>query len=356
MLYCNCLCDYICLLIYSLPHDIYFFMHDSMKLVLREIAELYMLDLNLERKIDQGSLSENYVLSDGVTHFFLKKYRFKKQKRIEEIHAVKKYFSEKGIAIIPPIRHVRDGSFFLHDGDYYALFPFVKGRQYAYGEYTERSIVSLGKTLGLLHQAGHASDIVLEDQFVPWSIDESCKVAETLLEKIKKTNFMTPFDTLAYETVLLKKKLIVQEKVAYEHLGFKEDHLLHGDYLGHNIFFDNTDTVAYVFDLEKTGYCTRSYELFRSMMYCFWDEHAGTLNVSASIQYLNAYRMVYPIDADELKRGLRLFYCKMIHGFWVENEHYMRGNTRADCFLMSNAQRIRYLSNNLEKLPQILSF
>jgi hypothetical protein len=175
-----------------------------------------------------------------------------------------------------------------------------------------------------------------------------------LLEKIEKTGVDTPFDRLAFATVFLKKGLIEKNNVVYTDLGFKEDHLLHGDYIDHNVFFDDNDKVSHVFDLEKTGYCARSYELFRSMTYSFWDEDKGTLDIQASQLYFNAYNSVYPMEAEEVRKGLSLFYLKSIHGGWVESEHYLKENSRVDHFLLSGFQRTRYLSKHLNDLADAL--
>lgn len=326
-----------------------------MEPLLQEIARLYGLSLSVEERIERGFSSENHALTDGTTRYFLKKYRFEDKKRVEEVHAAKKYFSEKGIPVILPI-HNKDGdSFFFYNGGYYVLFPFVYGRWLERTKFTYNAIVSFGNMLGLLHRAGSESDLVMDDQFIPWNKDTSQKAADVLLEKIRNTNTTTPFDKLALSTVLLKKRLIEKNDLVYRQLGFKEDHLLHGDYLWHNAFFDDMGAVMHVFDLERTGYCARSYEIFRSMIYGFWDEDTGTLDLKSSALYFNSYRSTYPMDADEVQRGLVMFYLKIVHGFSSENEHYLKGNSRIDRYLLSDFQRITYLSKHIDDLATMLA-
>ncbi len=326
-----------------------------MELVLQHIAALYGLELRVEERVQSGFLSENHVLTDGAVRYFLKKYRFDNMKRIEEVHAAKRYFSEHSVPVILPLQTKHGETFFQSEGGYYTLMPFVYGRQFSRGELSDDAVMSLGRMLGIIHKAGSTSTVVMEPGFKPWNKHVELETARVLLECIDKTGDATPFDRLARSLVLLKKKCIEENDVVYEDLGFKEDHLIHGDYLDHNVFFDDAGSnVTHVFDFEKAAYCARSYELFRSMTYSFWNDAAGALDLASSIRYFNAYVAEYPMGADEVRRGLRLFYLKMIHGFWVEGEHYLKGNTRVDDFLVSNTQRMQYLAEHCDDLADAL--
>lgn len=119
-----------------------------MEKLLLKVSGLYGLELKLVRKVESGFLSENYILEGGDIKYFLKKYRFDDQARIEEIHSVKKYFFDGGVPVIFPLQ-TRDGrTFFPLEGGYYALFPFVDDNQFETEKLADESIDSLGETLG----------------------------------------------------------------------------------------------------------------------------------------------------------------------------------------------------------------
>lgn len=326
-----------------------------MKGILPKINHLYGTNISSSEKVTRGFLSDNYFLSDGKTKFFLKKYRFNNSNRIAEVHASKKYFAEGGIPVILPIPLLDGKTFFEHDGAYYALFPFVEGRHLEKGNLTETSIISLGQMLGKIHLLGKESKLVIDDQFKIENEEKTFKKIEDILVKISEVSLPSDFDKSALETVKMKKKLLLKNTMTFESLGLSCDHLIHGDYLDHNVFFDEEDKVKWVFDLEKTNYSPRTYEIFRSMIYGLLSADTTKADLENARKYIDAYSSVYPISKDEIKRGLQLYFVKAIHSFWVESEHYLKGNTRVDNFLFDSHMRIKYLSENLDSLIGVLT-
>lgn len=326
-----------------------------MEKLLIKIFELYGLRLECVEKVTKGFLSENHILADSSAKYFLKKYRFDNRERIEEIHKVKKYFSDGGIPVILPLTAQNKQTFFVCNGAYYALFPFVDGKQFERGEFTERAIESLGKTLGRVHRLGKQSLFKINKEFTPWNKNESLEKLSLIKGEIKKKRSLDDFDRLTMESVALKRQLILLSELSYEDLELQSDHLIHGDYLDHNVFFGTDNKVSHVFDFEKTLHSPRTYELFRSFMYIFLEDTASTENLGNIKKYLDAYASAYPISKDELLRGLKLFYLKSIHGAWVESEHYLKNNTRVDCFLYPDYLRIKFLSENLGVIEDVLT-
>ena len=171
---------------------------------------------------------------------------------------------------------------------------------------------------------------------------------------IKNKTALDEFDQMALQSVDVKRRLILANEIRYEDLHLPSDHLIHGDYLDHNVFFGHDDQVSYVFDFEKTDYSPRMYELFRSLMYSFLSGDILDEDIARAKLYLRSYLDMYPTSRDELSMGLKLFFLKSIHGIWVESEHYLKNNARVDEFLSSDFQRLKYLSENYEYLESIL--
>lgn len=323
--------------------------------ILAKINQLYGTNVSLSEKVTRGFLSDNYFLSDGKNKFFLKKYRFDNSSRIAEIHASKKYFADGGIPVILPVSLLNGDTFFEHDGAYYALFPFVEGKHLERGNLTEASIISLGQMLGKIHLLGKESKLAIDDHFKIESEENTLKKIENILTKISEISVQSDFDKVALENVKMKKELLLKNSITFESLGLNCDHLIHGDYLDHNVFFDENDNVKWVFDFEKTNYSPRTYELFRSMVYGLLSADVTEADLENARKYMDAYSSVYPISKEEIKRGLQLYFIKTIHTFWVESEHYLKENTRVDNFLLDDHKRIKYLSKHLDLLVNVLT-
>lgn len=320
--------------------------------LLAKIKELYGLDIASAEKIDKGFLSENYcVTTEAGTRYFLKKYRFDNSERIKEIHAVKKYFSDGGIPVILPIIHSNGDSFFLFENGYFALFPFISDQQFDRGKLNSVATTSLGEMLGKIHLLGKQAELPMREKFKPWNKADALKKIGLIRQVIDRQSNINDFDHLALESLEIKRKLITNNTLEYENLPPPSDHLIHGDYLDTNVFFGKDGCVSFVFDFEKTDYSPRIYELWRSLMYSFLSGNDIDSSIGRARLYLDAYLKIYPTALDELQRGLDLFYLKAIHSTWVEGEHYLLGNSRADEFLIDDLKRIKYLS---EKRTDIL--
>ena len=322
--------------------------------ILANIRDLYGITVSSSEKVTKGFLSENHILSDGKSKFFLKKYRFDNANRIAEVHASKKYFADGGIPVILPMPLLDGKTFFEYKSSYYALFPFVEGKHLERGNLTEAAIISLGRMLGKIHLLGRESKLVVGHKFRIEDEEKTRKKIEEILAKVAEVTIPTDFDKAALENVLVKKELLLKNRMTFENLGLACDHLIHGDYLDHNVFFDEKGNVQWVFDFEKTNYSPRTFELFRSMVYSFLSADVTKPDLEGARKYLNAYSSVYPVSKDELRRGLRLYFVKIIHGFWVEDEHYVKGNSRVDQFIFNDCAKIRYISENLDSLIDVL--
>lgn len=325
-----------------------------MDTLLKHTSNLYGLNLQYHEKVKKGSLSENHILIDGDTRYFLKQYAPDAKEKVEEIQSVKRYFSDGNIPVILPITNKEGSTYFSFEDGCYALFPFVLDKQLSGKELTETAIVSLGEMLGKIHLLGRDAKLPVSGKFKPWNKEKSLAKIELVINEIqKKTNF-DDFDESALKSLNLKKQLVQENTVVYEDLNLSSDHLIHGDYTDHNVFFGGNDKISWVFDFEKTSYSPRTHELFKCMMYSFLCDDLSEENISRAKLYLDSYRKTYPISEDELTRGLKLYYLKSIHGLWSESEHYLNDNHRVDKFLGTDFPRIDNLSEHFEEFRNSL--
>lgn len=325
-----------------------------MDALLEKINKLYGLNVHSPEKVTKGLLTENHFLTEGDKKYFLKKYRFDNSKEIEEIHLVKKYFANGGIPVILPILNKEQNTFFAFENKYFALFPFVEGRQLELDSLTDTAIISLGEMLGKIHLLGKEAKLSITDDFGAWNKEKMLSKFDNIITIIHQQKELNDFDKLALEDLKIRRILIESNSINFEDLGFKNDHLIQGDYLTGNVFFDNDDHVSSVFDFEKARYAPRVFEVIRALIHIFFDKDFNLENITKAKLYLNSYLNIYPLSRDEIKRGFKLFYLKMLHSSWIPGEHYLKNNYRVDHLLAGNLERIKYLSEHLEELENKL--
>lgn len=319
-----------------------------------KINSLYNLQLHSAEKVTKGFLSANHILHSDSKKYFLKRYRFDNKERIEEVHSVKKYFANGGIPVVLPITNAEGNTFFFSNDGYFALFSYISDKQLERRSLTDTAIISLGETLGKIHLLGKVCNLPIKERFKAWNKEKSLEKIEAIYTELKKETNPTDFDKLALESIETKKRLIQENSIVCEDLKLPNDHLIHGDYLDHNVFFGLDDKVSFVFDFEKTDYSPRMYELFRSLMYSFLSGNVTKQELEKAKLYLNSYIAFYPTTKDELARGLKFFYLKLIHGVWVESEHYLNKSSRVDEFLLNDFQRIKYHSHHFDEFKNKL--
>lgn len=294
--------------------------------------------------VEKGVLSANWVLHSGETKLFLKRYRFEDESRIREIHAVKHFFADSGIPIILPKFTRNRESYMSHGGRWFALFPFIAERELEREQLTDAAVASMGSMLAHIHKAGAMSTVPIEKSFNYWDKAVFLNKFEALLTHIEAVESKTEFDEMALRDLHEKLELIQTNDAVPADFDLQNDHLLHGDFLNHNLFFTKQDNVSHVFDLEKCLYGSRAYELVRSFLYSIADGDWNNEIARRIRIYIKAYRDVYAISNEEIARGLELYYVKSLHNVWIQHEHYVLSNTRPDQFLAPDMARTKFLS------------
>jgi Ser/Thr protein kinase RdoA (MazF antagonist) len=326
-----------------------------MQEILTAIEQHYGLRLTFLENVAKGFLSENYILTDGTTKYFLKRYRFEEMNQIQVIHNVKKYFNSGGIPVIMPLVAKGGETFFIQNDAGYALFPFVDGKHFDRGTLPKDAIISLGEMLGAIHLLGKEGVHITDKEFsFTIKSEEGLRKIEEVLKIINERENLDEFDILAQKNLILKKELTTTNTLKDEDVWLPSDHLIHGDYHDQNVFFDTSNKVSNVFDFEKTTNAPRTYELLRSMTYALLHDSITQENLRFCKIYYDAYRSVYPLSETELREGIHFYITKSLFNVWIEEEHYLKNNTRVDVFLHSDFMRLNYLKNNPHYLEDTL--
>lgn len=298
-------------------------------------------------KVDGGYLSDNFIVGNAREKYFLKEYREKyTEQDIQNIHKTKSLFSANRIPVIMPRLDKQGRSYFKFEGHFYSLFPFIDARLIKPEKASDKAVDSMAKMQAKMHLTGKKYSIpkVHENEVPVWNKKKAKARGKRILEILNKKSKHNEFDKLALKFVKLKMELIENNKLTPLKIGLGSDHLIHGDYHSLNLFFDRSDNVQYIFDLEKTVYAPRAYELVRAMDYICLNDY----NFPKARAYLSAYRKVYPISDSEYRRGFLFYHLNGVHAFWIEEFHYLDNNKRTDVFYVGDSRKTAYYSKNFE--------
>ena len=319
--------------------------------VLEKIRSLYPIaqEASFLESVTEGFLSRNVILQTPKLKLFLKEYGSPERNTVEEIHKAKIFFATRGIPAILPYVNEEQTTIFTHQDRQYALFPFVEGRIIRRSERTPKAHSSAGSMLARIHLAGREdhSDIDVPEQ-KSWDQEEFLEKAATIEECISRLPELSEYDLLALRSIEFKQGLARVNPITPDMLGIKNDHLIHGDYHGRNIFYNADDEVSHVFDFEKTCRAPRAFEIARALDFMCFAPHYHEEGFAFAQYFLRAYNEVYPLPKDELVQGIMKFYLRSVHSLWPMTEHYLLQNTRTDSLLESQTLRVEYYSKHLE--------
>lgn len=322
------------------------------KLLIKKLAEIYPLQITkFLGKVAGGYLSDNFAVGNENKKYFLRQYRAKYTRpEIEAIHRVKKFFAENGIPIISPLKTNNDETFFQFDDRFYALFPFVEEKTIEASNLTDNSIKSIGRMLAKIHLLSkNGLSNLTEEKTSAFDKEKCLEIGEKIRAMVMGIKAPSDFDKMAQKQIEYKIDLIKKNQIKFSDLGLKYDHLIHGDFHALNLFYDENGEVKYVYDLEKAVVSPRSFEIARAIDYiCL--ENFDPENIRRAKIFISAYRSIYPISNDEIKIGLRFWYLKNIHSFWIEEAHYLNNNFRTDVFYPIQDKKLKYYSKNFDQM------
>ncbi len=301
--------------------------------------------------VEGGFLSHNISFEDSHgDRYFLKQYRKQLAPEVPSIHAVKKFFSNNNVPVILPIEHKDGKTYFECDGLTYAVFPFFDaGVQFTRDTITDTALESLGNMLAHIHTVGAHTTLGVAERKKRFDKDKFLARFEKIMPIINAIEKKTPFDELALEGMILKKKLVEKNELTEDDIGLAYDTLIHGDFHNYNVFFDSEGKITAVFDFEKTSRAPRVFELIRAIDFICFEGSFELENFRKARIFLNAYREKYPVSKEEFKKGMLMYYLTQMHSLWIEEVHYVNGSNRVDQFLSNKLTALTYLKDNLDE-------
>ncbi|MEO8638179.1 MAG: phosphotransferase [Candidatus Taylorbacteria bacterium] len=319
---------------------------------LKKLCEEYAIgDYVAHREIKEGILNQNYFLKTTQGNYFVKSVREKSKDRIVTTFEVETYMKSQGIPAVVMLP-TKAGRISVTMGDEaLTLYPFIESdRSHSY---LNADFRKMGEMLAKIHRAGSRKlPDSLRDvkKFVQ---PESRVTAERLKEyknEILGKHEQDETDRLFVNYIDFKLSIIPR----LESVELPNDTLTHGDYHPGNILFEKKSRkIIGVCDWEKAEIAPRSYELARSLFYtCFNDVGKIEGLLEHSREFCSGYFSVYPMDAEEMSRGLALRLSKMALSSWIEETYYQRHDDRANRFI-KNEMHILNLAVNKKLLDTV---
>ena len=310
------------------------------------IANLYNLPkIRFISQVTEGFLSFNFILMHGDTKYFLKQYVTADEARVREIHGVYLFLSKQGIPVIVPIQNKNNTDSFQFQKAQYALFPYVEGIKIARKDLSKDLFKNMGEMLARIHLCGKGYQGARKRQN-RFDKEKFYMRLEKVLPLIEADKAKTNFGKLAHSSVVLRKSIIETNPFVKENVDLPNDHLIHGDYHNDNMFFNANSDIEFIFDLDKTEVGPRVFELVRSVMYVCFDSAFEDQNFENARTYLSAYRSLYPISDEEVRKGMIMLFFTKIQSMWIERMHYLDNNVRVDHFLEKEIILLDYLKDN----------
>lgn len=306
-----------------------------MKERIQAIVAPYNVRVAEVEPITHGFLSENYKVIGEDKTYFLKQYRAAlDEARVEDIHKSKNFFAAAGIPVVLPLKDRSGATYIAHEGRFYALFPFLEGRNYPDQHCSVEELRSLARMLARVHEAGAAAEPGhIEKKFERAIFSEAIARADAVIPLIESDRAANPseFNRAALEIAKKKRTLLAAWPFPEEPMA--PQILVHYDLHAGNAFFDDTGAAQHVFDFELTQYEPAAFDVVRTMTIVCMDYGTAEEKWARVAEYIRAYREVRPLSDEELRAGVLEFVLYRTASFWVEEEHYIKNNTRVDRFL-----------------------
>lgn len=291
----------------------------------------------------EGYRSQNWLVRADNASYFLKAYN-RLGHVVHQITRAQRFFSENGIPVLLPIQDVHRRFAFPLDRGWFSMFPFVNGIKKSGDQLTDKNFYALGQFLASIHTSGSRANLSGYNQIHFWQHENFFWEYEDLIRIIKSRPSLTDMDRLVFDTLEEKRKII--EKMQMETIQIPQQNhiLIHGDLIFQNIFWDQLDNIASVFDFEKTCVAPRGYEVARSLMINCFEDGWGDVQFGRAHIFLDAYRQTSPISFEEFANGIRMYWMNMVHMTWLEIKYLVLHQNTFTSTYESHANRIRHLS------------
>lgn len=312
-------------------------------------------ELVFKEKIGEGVLNTNYRVKDadsGVS-YFLRGHRHDDKGKVEKFYLAEKFFAEHDIPVVVAL--ARDNQSVVEvAGELYSVYPWVEGRRardVVDHAKALKSVARLQANIHLLSKDG-ASQGLSDRKSTGWDKSAFLEELGRYEALIKSKQIKDTVDGIVLEVIGLQRQMAVANDKILESFNLGQDHLIHGDIQGTNIFFDDKDEMKYLFDSEHIQYSPRGLEVARSLdLMCLSTEYTDEDFDRAGV-FLQEYQSVYPLRRKELEESLRAYILRMVHYTWKLKERYDKQNYRVDKIFKYDKKRLAYFSQHLEPFVQ----
>lgn len=295
----------------------------------------------------EGVLNRNYVVTTDTGKYFIKSIREKRRPSLPYIAEVEEFFYKKGIPAIRMLVSNNGNKFEEYESETYTVYPFVESVKTH--TYDRQHLTLMGQMLGRIHLVGSKD--------FPMSLSQklfSDKPAEEVREKLQGylKRVQTPKDDTEKRFLeYIQLKLDMLDRAS--HIApLPMDTLTHGDYHAHNLLFGSEKGIIGVVDWEQSAMNARAYELARSVLYiCFEGEdesheYQDEAVIESAKSLIGGYDSVYPISNEEIVTGIQLRWKKLIHSVWIEEQHFVRSDSRSNKFIPHEMRLIADFSDS----------
>lgn len=208
-----------------------------------------------------------------------------------------------------------------------------------------------------VHQIGQKDDLPqAEKKDISWNKERLDQKTERVKTKIKSKNNLSQYDKLAKRAIANKLKLSEKYPISPNELGLDYNCLIHGDLYCENVFFNEQDEVAYVYDWEKAKIAPRCYEIIRSMMYTIFDKKYNEQAINKAKLHLQTYKENYKLTNKQIELGVKTMTLNSIYSMWVLEEYYLKDNKRVKPILKTELERIKFFGDGLEEVIEKFKF
>ncbi len=193
----------------------------------------------------------NWYINDNLKEFVLKRYSNKNKDYFINQDVFLCSLNQNGIPIPKNIEKDGKKAFYLN-GYWWQLMEFVKGRQFKTGSL--KDVINAATLLKKIHNIPFDGDMTIKTLHDPISWLDNPDIELDMLKKVMlKYN---KFDSSLFNEI----KMIVKEIILKCSLSTYFDlpyAIVHGDYHGNNLLFDEDGNICCLLDLESVNYSTR---------------------------------------------------------------------------------------------------
>lgn len=275
-----------------------------------------------------GTMNETLLVTAGTRRVVLRRHRRTDRSLIEREHAVIEHAISRDVPTPAALPTASGDLIVSAGGAFYSLFTYARGGQIARGRLSVPQAGAMGRMLARLHLA-LADCPGPPPPARPAPADRSRTEGQLvdLLNLIMARPDRSETDEWAEQHLRTKLDWLADhaDPIRYE-APVSSLQWVHGDYQESNLFFTG-DEVSDVIDWDKAEIRWPPDEIIRTL------DLSCALHPDLSAALLTGYRSVRDLAPSDLDRAAANYSHDQLHGHWVFDEIYRRGNDRVRAFL-----------------------